>query len=269
MVERVSHVFAGRVDPAFGDERDDRRDQGVAELAGDRLGRESEDHVVLAGGEVGPVLLDAAGGDDRRELAGPHGVANLDPGHVFHEDGIRAGIGRGASGSGRIGSGVGTWDAVERQRGQDDDRARHGGDSSGTVRRGRPPDILARGAAGEIPRGQPADADQHPPSTSRRGRGTSRHRGKEITMVSRRTGPVRCPAGAAHRSRAKLLDSCGGLPGYAGRHLAAILPRDLRRDERRSRSRRGRRWAGGTDPARRPELARSPDALGPVDAGRG
>ena len=37
-------------------------------------------------------------------------------------------------GSGRTGSGAGAWKRDERQRGQDDDRASHGGDSSGMVR---------------------------------------------------------------------------------------------------------------------------------------
>jgi hypothetical protein len=78
----------GGVDVPLGDERDDRRDQGIAKLAGDRFGGGAEDDVVLARDEVRPVLLDAAGRDDRRVLAGPHGVADLHPGHVLHEDGV-------------------------------------------------------------------------------------------------------------------------------------------------------------------------------------
>ena len=40
----------------------------VAELAGDRLGRAAEHEVVLAGHQVRPVLLDAAGRHDHRVL---------------------------------------------------------------------------------------------------------------------------------------------------------------------------------------------------------
>jgi hypothetical protein len=41
---------------------------------------------VLAGHEVGTVLLDAAGRDEDRLLPGPHRVAHLEPGQVLDED---------------------------------------------------------------------------------------------------------------------------------------------------------------------------------------
>ena len=57
----ILHVPGGRIDVPLGHERHDGGDQGVAELAGDGLGGRPQDVVVLAGGQVGAVLLDAAG----------------------------------------------------------------------------------------------------------------------------------------------------------------------------------------------------------------
>ena len=83
----VAHVLGGRVDVPLGHERDDRRDQGVAELPRDGLGRRPEHVVVLARRQVRPVLLHAAGGDDHRVLAAPpQRVADLHPGHLLEED---------------------------------------------------------------------------------------------------------------------------------------------------------------------------------------
>ena len=79
---------AGRFDVALGHEGDDRGDQGVAELAGDGLGGGPQDVVVLAGRQVGPVLFDAAGGNDHRRLAGLQGVADFHPGQLLDEDRI-------------------------------------------------------------------------------------------------------------------------------------------------------------------------------------
>lgn len=65
------------------------RYQRVAELAGNRFGRGPQHDVVLARHEIGTVLLDAARRHQRRRLARLKRVADLQPGHVFDEHGIR------------------------------------------------------------------------------------------------------------------------------------------------------------------------------------
>ena len=83
---RVLHVQRGGIEISLGNERDDGGDEGVAQLPGDRLGGPPQDDIVLAGGEVGAVLFDPAGGDDDGLLAGRHGVADFHPGEVFEKD---------------------------------------------------------------------------------------------------------------------------------------------------------------------------------------
>ena len=85
---RVLHMLARRVDGPLGHEADDRRHQSVAQLAGDGLGRRPQHDVVLAGDQVGPVLLNAAGGHDHGILPAAHGVADLHPSHVLDEQRI-------------------------------------------------------------------------------------------------------------------------------------------------------------------------------------
>ncbi len=83
---RVLHVPGRRRVVAFGYERDDRRDERVAELARDRVGRRPQHEVVLAGRRVGPVLLDASGADDDRRLARANRVAHFHEGHLVDEE---------------------------------------------------------------------------------------------------------------------------------------------------------------------------------------
>ena len=58
----ILHVDRGWFDVTLGDEIDDRGDQRVAQLPGDRLGHRLQDDTVLVGDEVGAVLLDSPGG---------------------------------------------------------------------------------------------------------------------------------------------------------------------------------------------------------------
>jgi hypothetical protein len=71
---------------AFGHERHDGRDERVAELARDRVGRGPQHEIVLAGGRVRPVLLDASRADDDGGLPGAKGVAHFHEGHLVDEE---------------------------------------------------------------------------------------------------------------------------------------------------------------------------------------
>jgi hypothetical protein len=78
---------AGLLDRIAGrTERHDRVDQGVPELLRDLAGGVACDRVVFDEGHVRPVLLDAAGVDDRGGLARGHCLANFQPREIFGVD---------------------------------------------------------------------------------------------------------------------------------------------------------------------------------------
>ena len=72
----------------MGFEREDRRDQRVAKLPRDRIADHLQHEVVLAGRQIRPVRLDAAGQDQTGGLAGLDCIADLHPGQIFRPDAV-------------------------------------------------------------------------------------------------------------------------------------------------------------------------------------
>ena len=85
----IAHVPGPGLESALRHQLDDRRAERVAEFARDGVARPLEHVVVLAQGDVGPVLLDASGGDDGGGLAGGHRVAHLDPRQLLDPDRVQ------------------------------------------------------------------------------------------------------------------------------------------------------------------------------------
>ena len=78
-------MLGRRIDIALRHESDDGGDQSVAELARNRFAGGAQNVVVFPRGEVRTVLLNAAGGNDHRVLAGTQGIAHFHPGQLFDE----------------------------------------------------------------------------------------------------------------------------------------------------------------------------------------
>ena len=74
-----------------GFERDDRRDERVAELARDRFADELDRVLMLAARQVRPVLLGAPSEHQRGRLARLHGVAHFEVGQLLDPDAVARG----------------------------------------------------------------------------------------------------------------------------------------------------------------------------------
>ena len=85
----ITHVTGLRLESALRHQLDDRCAEGIAEFARDCVARPLEHVVMLAQGDVGPVLLDAPGGNDGGGPAGSHRIAHLDPGQLLDPDGVQ------------------------------------------------------------------------------------------------------------------------------------------------------------------------------------
>src|SRR5579875_2984640 len=89
----IFHMSTRRIDVALRHKGHNGGHESVTQPPGNSLHRGAEDIIVLAGSQVGTVLLDAAGGHKDRRLAAAHGVAHLYPSHLFEKYCVESGAG--------------------------------------------------------------------------------------------------------------------------------------------------------------------------------
>ena len=79
-------MTAARCTVAGGGVRQHRIDDGVTEFRGDTAGDMTSDEVVFAQHQMRPVLLGAAGINERGGGAGLYGITHFGPGQLFEMD---------------------------------------------------------------------------------------------------------------------------------------------------------------------------------------